>query len=87
MENIKNIKVIKVPEDARNGSVISPNNTMYKVKKTDAEIIWLVVTWIAATSDFIIFFTSNWLTEKIQKQKNISKFPHRLSLSLKSSME
>ena len=80
MENVKNTKVIKVPDDARNGSVISPKNTMYKVKKTDAEIIWLVVTWIAATPDFIIFFTSNWLTEKRQKQVNVSKLPQRLSL-------
>ena len=37
MENVKNTKVIKVPDDARNGSVISPKNTMYKVKKTDGE--------------------------------------------------
>ena len=81
MENVKNTKVINVPEDTRNGSVISPKNTMYKVKKTDAEIIWLVVTWIAETSDFIIFLVSNWLIEKRQKQKNISKFSQILSES------
>ena len=81
MENVKYTKVIKVPDDARNGSVISPKNTMYNVKNTDAEIIWLVVTWIAATSDFIIFRVSNWLTENRQKQKNISKFPQILSES------
>ena len=81
MENIKYTKVIKVPEDARNGSVISPKNTMYKVKKTDAEIIWLVVTWIAGTSDFIIFLASNWLTENRQKQKNISKLAQILAES------
>ena len=31
-------------EDALNVSVISPKNNMYKVKNTDAEIIWLIVT-------------------------------------------
>ena len=81
MENVKNTRVIKVPDDALNGSVISPKNTMYKVRITDAEIIWLDVTWIAGTSDFIIFRVSNWLTEKRQKQKNISKFAQRLCLS------
>ena len=44
MENIKNTKVIKVPDDARYGSVISQKHSMYKVKNTDAEIIWLVET-------------------------------------------
>ena len=87
MENVKNTMVIKVPDDAWNGSEISPKNTMYKVKKTDAEIIWLVVTWIVETSEIIIFLASNWLTENRQKQKNISKFPQILSESWKSSIE
>ena len=43
-EKIKNNKVINVPEDALNVSVISPKNNMYKVKNTEAEIIWLIVT-------------------------------------------
>ena len=87
MENVKNTNVIKVPDDAWNGSVMSPKNTMYKVKNTDAEIIWLVVMWIGETSDFIIFLASNWLTENRQKQKNISKFPLILSELWKSSIE
>ncbi len=87
MENVKNTKVIKVPDDAWNGSVMSPKNNMYKVKNTDAEIIWLDVTWIVETSEIIIFLASNWLTENRQKQKNISKFPQRLSESWKSSIE